>query len=584
MNESELKSAAQEYLSLETHHYFTQELQKVLDNNDIEDLNDRFYTQLSFGTGGLRGVIGGGYNRVNPFVIQQATQGLANYINRAVDKGSAVIAYDSRNFSDLFAEEAARVLCANGIKVKLFSALRPTPELSYAVRALGATAGIVVTASHNPPEYNGYKVYWSDGGQIVPPHDKGIIEEVRNVGKDIKLMDREEAEEQGLLEIIDEKIDAEYRGVIKNCSMRPELMQNHGSELKVVFTPLHGTGGVMLPRVLGEMGIQVIEVPEQAEPDGNFPTVEYPNPEEASAMKMAIDLGKEKKADLVMGTDPDGDRLGIAVPGTGEEFQLINGNQLGSLLGDYIFQSRKETGTLPAKPAFVKTIVTTELQRLIAESYGAASYDVLTGFKYIAEKIKEFEKTGETYVFGGEESYGYLVTDKIRDKDAVSAAFLTAEMALYHRTRGKTLLDRLKEIYTEYGYFQEILISRAFKGMSGKEAMDGLMRQLRDNKPTEVGGIPVSKVKDYREGTTTDMQRGETVKDIELPSSNVLQCILKDGSIVTARPSGTEPKIKFYASCSGAAGTELGEAQREVGRRLEKIRSTIDSWVEKAQK
>src|SRR6056297_3909457 len=261
----------------------------------------------------------------------------------------------------------------------------------------------------------------------------------------------------------------------------------------------------MLPRVLGEMGIQVIEVPEQAEPDGNFPTVEYPNPEEASAMKMAIDLGKEKKADLVMGTDPDGDRLGIAVPGTGEEFQLINGNQLGALLADYIFQSRKETGTLPAKPAFVKTIVTTELQRLIAESYGAASYDVLTGFKYIAEKIKEFESTGETYIFGGEESYGYLVTDKIRDKDAVSAAFLTAEMALYHRTRGKTLLDRLNEIYQEYGYFQEILVSRAFKGMSGKETMDGLMRRLRENFPVEVGGIAVTQVKDYCQASTTGL-------------------------------------------------------------------------------
>jgi len=584
MNENELKSAAQEYLSLETHPFFKEDLQKVLDKNDIDDLNDRFYTQLSFGTGGLRGVIGGGYNRINPFIVHQATQGLANYINKAVDIGSAVIAYDSRNFSDLFAEEAARVLCANGIKVWLFSALRPTPELSYAVRSLGATAGIVVTASHNPSEYNGYKVYWSDGGQIVPPHDQGIIEEVRSVGKDIKLIQREAAEEQGLLEIIDEKIDGEYRQVIKDCSLRPKLLQQHGSELKVVFTPLHGTGGVMLPQVLGEMGVEVIEVPEQAEPDGNFPTVESPNPEEASAMKMAIELGAAMQADLVMGTDPDGDRLGIAVPQGDGGFRLINGNQLGALLADYIFQSRKEQGMLPEKPAFVKTIVTTELQRLIAEAYGASSYDVLTGFKYIADKIKQFEKTGETYVFGGEESYGYLATDKIRDKDAVSAAFLTAEMALYHRTHGKSLLDRLKEIYIEYGYFQEILVSKAFKGMAGKAVMDGLMSRLRENTPVEIGGIKVSKVKDYRESTTTDVQSGKTEKDIELPASNVLQFILSDGSIVTARPSGTEPKIKFYASCRGTAGAELGEARREVGRRLDEIQKTIDSWVESAQK
>ena len=584
MNENELKSAAQEYLSFETHPFFKEDLQKVLDKNDIDDLNDRFYTQLSFGTGGLRGVIGGGYNRINPFIVHQATQGLANYINKAVDIGSAVIAYDSRNFSDLFAEEAARVLCANGIKVWLFSALRPTPELSYAVRSLGATAGIVVTASHNPSEYNGYKVYWSDGGQIVPPHDQGIIEEVRSVGKDIKLIQREAAEEQGLLEIIDEKIDGEYRQVIKDCSLRPKLLQQHGSELKVVFTPLHGTGGVMLPQVLGEMGVEVIEVPEQAEPDGNFPTVESPNPEEASAMKMAIELGAAMQADLVMGTDPDGDRLGIAVPQGDGGFRLINGNQLGALLADYIFQSRKEQGMLPEKPAFVKTIVTTELQRLIAEAYGASSYDVLTGFKYIADKIKQFEKTGETYVFGGEESYGYLATDKIRDKDAVSAAFLTAEMALYHRTHGKSLLDRLKEIYIEYGYFQEILVSKAFKGMAGKAVMDGLMSRLRENTPVEIGGIKVSKVKDYRESTTTDVQSGKTEKDIELPASNVLQFILSDGSIVTARPSGTEPKIKFYASCRGTAGAELGEARREVGRRLDEIQKTIDSWVESAQK
>lgn len=583
MEENELRKKAEEYLSLETHPHFRDDLEKVLQSGNLEDLNDRFYTQLSFGTGGLRGVIGGGYNRMNPFIVQQATQGLANYILKTTEQGSVAIAYDSRNFSDLFSDEAARVLSANGIKVYLFTSLRPTPELSFAVRELKATAGIVVTASHNPSEYNGYKVYWSDGGQIVPPQDGEIIREVRSVGKNIKVMDKAEAVEQGLIEFVDEKIDSAYRGIVKGCSLRPDLLREHGKDLKVVYTPLHGTGSTMLPQALGEMGIAVKMVPEQAEPDGNFPTVDYPNPEEASAMKMATDLGRKEGADLVMGTDPDADRLGIAVPAEDGSFVLVTGNQLGALLADYIFSSRKELGNLPQKPAFVKTIVTTELQRLIAEDKGAESFDVLTGFKYIAEKIRGFESSGHTYIFGGEESYGYLATDKIRDKDAVSSAFLTAEMTLYHRVQGKSLLARLEEIYREHGYFEELLVSRAFKGMKGLELMESLMGGLRENKPEQIGGIATAVVKDYKSGETTDMKSDKTEKNIDLPSSNVLQFLLEDGSIVTARPSGTEPKIKFYASCRGKQGSDLSAARREVREKLEKIQNTIDEWVKSAQ-
>jgi len=583
MNEERLKKLAEEYLTLEEHPHFRDDLEKVLGKNDLDSLNDRFYTQLSFGTGGLRGIIGGGYNRINPFIIQQATQGLANYIIKSGQHRSAVIAYDSRNYSDLFAEEAARVLCANGIKVWLFSALRPTPELSFAVRTLGATAGIVITASHNPPEYNGYKVYWSDGGQIVPPHDGGIIGEVRSVGKKIKVMSRQEAEEEGLLEVIDKKIDDPYRQVIRECSLRPDLLKAEGKNVKVVYTPLHGTGGVILPDVLGGMGVQVVSVPEQSEPDGNFPTVEYPNPEETSAMRMAIELGRQQKADLVMGTDPDSDRLGVAVPDEKGNYTVLSGNRLGVLLADYIFSTRAELGLMPPRPAFVKTIVTTELQNLVAGEYGAAVYDVLTGFKYIAEKIREFEETGETFVFGGEESYGYLVTDKIRDKDAISAAFMTVEMALYHRTRGRSLMQRLDEIFNKYGYFEEILVSRAFKGMEGKETMESLMRRLREEKPVQIGNETVRLIRDYKTGTTTG-KNGVGKRDITLPSSNVLQFVLEDDSIVTARPSGTEPKIKFYASCRAPAGLDKAEAVDIVRGKLSAIEQSIDGWVQSAQK
>ncbi|MFP4013781.1 MAG: phospho-sugar mutase [Chitinispirillaceae bacterium] len=583
MDTQALKEKAQEYIRLEQDAYFRGQVEELVKKEDWTELNDRFFTDLAFGTGGLRGVIGGGYNRMNPFTVCRATQGLANYIKKAVpaDQASAVIAYDSRNFSDLFAMQAALVLCANGIKTYLFTSLRPTPELSFAVRKLKATTGIVVTASHNPPEYNGYKVYWDDGAQVVAPHDKLIIEEVRAVTNEISVISEKDALEEGRLVMIDKEVDEPFIQMVKDQSVRPQLVKEKGKDLKVVFTPLHGTGTMPVETALRDMGIEVIFVEEQKEPDGNFPTVDYPNPEDASAMKLSLDLAKEVGADLVMGTDPDADRLGIAVPDENGQYVLVSGNQLGALLADYIFSSRKEVGTLPSKPAFIKTIVTTDLQRLIAEEYGAQVYNTLTGFKYIGEKIREFESQadGPSYIFGGEESYGYLVNTEVRDKDAVSAATMTAEMALYHRTRGRTLLDQLRNIWNRYGYFQEMLLSKTFKGESGLKVMNDLMEKFRKTPPTEFAGQKVLAVKDYREGTTFDPTAGTLEKNIDLPSSNVLQFILDDESVITARPSGTEPKIKFYASCRSEKGKDLDAAMAEVSKKIETITSELNSMI-----
>ncbi|MFP4162591.1 MAG: phospho-sugar mutase [Chitinispirillaceae bacterium] len=583
METQALLEKAREYIRLEQDAHFRGQVEKLVQKEDWAELNDRFFTDLAFGTGGLRGVIGGGYNRMNPFTVRRATQGLANYMKKAVpaEDASAVIAYDSRNFSDLFAMQAALVLCANGIKTYLFTSLRPTPELSFAVRQLKTTAGIVVTASHNPPEYNGYKVYWDDGAQVVAPHDRLIIEEVRAVSNEISVMEQKSALDQGKLVMIDKEVDEPFIQMVKDQAIRPELIKEKGRDLKVVFTPLHGTGTVPVESALEDMGIEVIFVEEQKEPDGNFPTVDYPNPEEASAMKLSLDLAKKVGADLVMGTDPDADRLGIAAPDENGEYVLITGNQLGVLLADYIFSSRKEMGTLPENPAFIKTIVTTDLQCIIAQQYGAQVYNTLTGFKYIGEKIREFEsqENGPAYVFGGEESYGYLVNTEARDKDAVSAATMTAEMALYHRTQGRSLLDQLNEIWKQHGYFQEMLLSKTFKGESGLKTMNELMEKLRKTPPAVFAGQKVLKVKDFREGTTFDPTAGITEKNIELPSSNVLQFILDDESVVTARPSGTEPKIKFYASCRSEKGRKLDEAKAEVSRKIETITAEINSIV-----
>lgn len=588
MDNQAILAKAHEYISLEQDDFFRTQVEALVAENNMPELNDRFYTDLAFGTGGLRGVIGGGYNRMNSYTVKKATQGLANYIKkntRGAETPSVVIAFDSRNFSDVFSLKAALTLCANGIRTYLFTGLRPTPELSFAVRLLKATAGIVVTASHNPPEYNGYKVYWSDGGQIIPPHDNGIIGEARGVSGRVAELTQDEALKKGLLRMIDREVDDPFIAMVKSQCLRPALVKESGASLKVVYTPLNGAGAMPVDRALRELGISVTFVPEQEKPDGNFPTIKYPNPEEASALKLALDLGKATKADLVMGTDPDADRLGIAAP-DGPDFRLITGNELGALLLDYILLSRKELGTLPkpGKGAFVKTIVTTELERLIAEAHGLLCFDVLTGFKYIGEKIREFEtmRDGPVFIFGNEESYGYLTTPEVRDKDAVSAATLTAEMTLYHRRQGSSLMDRLKTIWTKYGYFKETGISGTFKGQSGLSTMNRLMETLRTTPPASFGGVAVESLKDYRESTTTAIPSGKKIKDIDLPSSNVLKFFLVDGSSVTARPSGTEPKIKFYVSCRGTTGATIEAAMTAVTEKINAISAQIRQLIDKA--
>jgi phosphoglucomutase len=575
---------AREYVARETNEFFRKQVEELLNTNNADELNDRFYTDLEFGTGGLRGIIGGGYNRMNTCTVQRATQGIANYIKKQmpVETASAVIAYDSRNFSDSFALDAALVFCANGIKTYLFSGLRPTPELSFAVRHLKATTGIVVTASHNPPEYNGYKVYWKDGGQVVPPQDKGIILEVRAVTEILRTT-REDALLSQKLIMMDSIVDDAYIEMVKSQSIRPELLEKHGAEVKIVYTPLHGSGAMPLSRVLSELGIPVVFVKEQQAPNGNFPTVKYPNPEEADALKMAIDLGISEKADLVMATDPDADRLGIAVPDGRGGFSLVTGNQLGALLADYIFSGRKETGTLPENPVMIKTIVTTGLQTRIAADYGVTVMDVLTGFKYIADKIRSFEtgSEGYNYVFGGEESYGYLVGTSVRDKDAVSAAAMTAEMALFHQRRGKSICDRLDEIYLKYGYFLEQQVSRHFKGETGLAAISNLMKRLRTSPPVSIGGVRIVKILDYLDGTVLDTVTGIRKKGIDLPPSNVIQFILCDNGMVTARPSGTEPKIKFYLSICSEAGADLDAAKKDAAGRAAVLKEGINLLLEK---
>lgn len=583
MDTSELLRKAQEYVAAERHPVFRAEVEDLVSRGDWQALSERFYSTLAFGTGGMRGVIGGGSNRMNPLNVRRITQGLAGYVLQARRgaPAAAVIAHDSRRYSDLFAREAALVFAANGIRAYVFSGLRPTPELSFAVRKLGATTGIVVTASHNPPQYNGYKVYWEDGAQVVAPHDAAIVSAVEAVGE-ARTIDEAEAKRRGLLVVADAEVDTAFLDAVKAQVLRPELVRRLGRELRVVYTPLHGTGTVPVSRALADLGVEVTIVPEQREPDGNFPTVEYPNPEEASALALALDLGRRTAADLVMGTDPDADRLGIAVR-KGDDFVLVTGNQLGALLLEYVLGSRVELGSMPPRPVVIKTIVTTELHRRIAEAHGAQCIDTLTGFKYMGEKIRQFESRpgGPTYVFGSEESYGYLIGTHARDKDAVTAAVVTVEMALYHKSRGLSMIDALDEIYTKYGYFEEIGISRGFPGEKGMHTMAALMDRMRREPPGDWAGEPVVEWRDYRDGTTVrGSAAGARTRDIDLPSSNVLQWVTDRGSFITARPSGTEPKIKFYASCCTEAGVPLPRARAVVGARLELVREQVERLLD----
>jgi phosphoglucomutase len=563
MEREAIRARAKDYIARETDPSFRAEVESLLGGEDWKELEDRFYRDLEFGTGGLRGVIGGGYNRMNLLVVSRATQGLADYLGKAFPGKSlsACIAYDSRHYSAEFALAAALVFAANGIKAYLFTSLRPTPELSFAIRRLGADTGIVVTASHNPPKYNGYKAYWNDGAQVIPPHDEGIIAMVGAV-REVRSMPKAEALAKGLLVMIDREVDDAYAAMVKSKLLRPGLITEMASAAKIVYTPLHGTGAMHFERVMRELGLSVSTVPEQREPDGSFPTVSFPNPEEPAALKLAIELGTREGADVVMATDPDADRLGIAVPDGSGGFTLVTGNQLGALHLDYILLTMKELGRIPAKPAAIKSIVTTDLQARIAARYGAACFECLTGFKWIADLMRRFESDGRgyTFVYGTEESYGHLVENEVRDKDGISAAAVTAEAALYWRSKGKSLLQRLDELYLEHGFFEERGISKYFEGPTGMDTMRGIMDGYRRAQPSTLGGIRVERIRDVKTGKVWEPGREAAARAIELPASDVIQWYLEDGTAVTVRPSGTEPKIKYYILCRTEVARGAGAA------------------------
>ena len=541
-----------------------EELRAIKDEKEIED---RFYKELEFGTGGLRGIIGAGTNRMNVYTVGKATQGFADFINDTYKGEKAIaIAYDSRNMSKEFAKAAALTLCANDIKVYLYESLRPTPMLSFAVRHLKCKAGIVITASHNPKEYNGYKAYGEDGCQLTDEPAKEVIGYVNRVEdySKIKTMSEEEALEKGLLVYIGEDVDKAYIESLKSLTIREELVKDHAKDLKIVYTPIHGSGNVPVRRVLSELGYEnVLVVKEQELPNGNFPTAPYPNPENPDVFKIAMEMANKVNADVIFGTDPDCDRIGVVVKDNKGEFRVLTGNQTGMLLVNYVLGSLKELNKLPKNGVVIKTIVTTESVRKMAEAYGVKLIDVLTGFKYIGEKIREFEETGSNeYLIGFEESYGYLFGTFSRDKDAVVASMLIAEMTLYYKKQGKTLYDALVEIYEQYGYFKESLVSVELKGKEGQEKIGRCLDLLRADEITEVNGVKVVKSFDYKSSTEKDLIANTTSK-INLPKSNVLKYILEDDSWFFVRPSGTEPKMKVYLAVKG---NSLEDADKQTER------------------
>ena len=555
--------------------YFDEDTKAELKSiaGDDKEIEDRFYTELEFGTAGLRGVIGAGMNRMNIYTVRKATQGLANYIKKVGKEAQGVaIAFDSRRMSPEFADEAALCLAANGIKAYVFESLRPTPELSYAVRKLGCTAGINITASHNPPEYNGYKVYWEDGAQITPPHDKGIMDEVKAVTDfaTVKTMEKEEAKKAGLYEVIGAAIDDAYIAEFKKLVVHQDAIDQVKDILKIVYTPLHGTGNIPVRRVLKELGFQnVYVVPEQEKPDGEFPTVSYPNPEAEEAFVLGLAMAKKLDADLVLATDPDADRLGVYVKDskTGE-YHSLTGNMSGCLIGDYVIGQRKEREGLPKDGAFIKSIVSTNMADAIAKYYGIQLVEVLTGFKFIGQKMLEFETKGTgTYLFGMEESYGCLTGTYARDKDAVVASMTLCEAAAYYKTEGKTLWDAMIDMYEKYGYYKDDVKAITLKGIEGLEKIQTILETLRADAPKEIGGYKVLKVRDYKKDTITDLADGK-VTPTGLPASNVLYYELEDDAWVCVRPSGTEPKVKFYYGIKGTSLEEADAKSESLGKEV----------------
>ncbi|WP_195428397.1 phospho-sugar mutase [Clostridium sp. D46t1_190503_E9] len=527
------------------------ELRAIVDEKEIED---RFYKDLEFGTGGLRGVIGAGSNRMNIYTVSKATQGFANYLNGRFENPSVAIAYDSRNMSKEFSKAAALTLCANNIKVYLYESLRPTPMLSFAVRHLDCTGGIVVTASHNPKEYNGYKVYDEFGGQVTDEKANIIINEVNKINNfaEINTINEEEALEKGLLKYIGEEVDKAYIEAIKSLTIRKNLVKENASDLKLIYTPIHGSGNMPVRRVLNELGYTGVSVvKEQEMPDGNFPTASYPNPEEPAVFKLALEMAKTENPDVIFATDPDADRIGVVVKDSEGEYKVLTGNQTGLLLTQYILDALKEEERLPENGVIIKTIVTTDGAKKIAEAYNIELMEVLTGFKYIGEKMQGFEvNKDKTYLFGFEESYGYLAGDFARDKDAVVAAMLIAEMTLYYKEQGKSLYDGLVELYEKYGFFKETLVSFELKGKEGSEKIAKCIDSLRNEKLVEVNGVKVATKYDYKLSVEENMVNGEK-KEINLPKSNVLKFVLDNGAWFVVRPSGTEPKMKAYVAVKG---------------------------------
>ena len=561
--------------------YFDEAIKEELKgiSEDENEIKERFYMDLEFGTAGLRGIIGAGTNRMNIYVVRRATQGLANYIAKVDKKAQGVaIAYDSRHMSPEFAEEAALCLAANGIKAYIFESLRPTPELSFAVRHLGCVAGINVTASHNPPEYNGYKVYWEDGAQITPPHDSGIMGEVKSISdwNTVKTMDKAEAEKAGLFQVIGKEVDDAYMSELKKQVIHMDAIEKEGKNLKIVYTPLHGTGNIPARRILKELGFEnVYVVKEQELPDGDFPTVSYPNPEAAEAFELGLKLAKEVDADLVLATDPDADRLGVRVKDKNGEYHDLTGNMSGCLLANYELSQRKAVnGSLPEDGALIKTIVTTNLADAIAKGYGVKLIEVLTGFKFIGQQILGFEKSGKgSYLFGFEESYGCLIGTYARDKDAIVATMALCEAAAYYKTQGKTLWDAMIEMYEQFGYYKDAIQSVTMKGIEGLQKIQEIMNSLRQNPPAEFAGHKVVAVRDYKADTIKDLATGE-VKATGLPNSNVLYYELTDDAWVCVRPSGTEPKVKFYY---GVKGTSLADADKKSEIMGKAVLDMVDS-------
>lgn len=550
-----------------------QAIVKMFDNPD--ELNESFYRNLEFGTGGLRGIMGVGTNRMNKYTVAMATQGLANYVKQAfADEKElrAAVSHDSRNHSREYALITARVLAANGFKVIMVSELRPTPVLSFMVRHYGCQTGVMLTASHNPKEYNGYKAYWNDGAQLVPPHDKAVIDEVLKIER---LNDVHIQHDDKNIEFVDEELDRIYLDRVIGNSLHPELIKKH-HDIKIVYTPLHGTGITLIPRVLKELGFSNVNiVMEQATPDGNFPTTPSPNPEETAAMKMAVELGQKITADVVFASDPDADRVGMAVRKPDGEWRLLNGNQTLSLIVYYLCRQWKEKAMLTGNEYIVKTIVTSELPRLIAESFGVKSYDTLTGFKWICAKIRELEGI-ETFIGGGEESYGYMVGDFVRDKDAVAACAMIAEIAAWAAEQSITLFDLLVDIYRQYGFFKESQVSVVRKGKSGAEEIEAMMRGFRENPPKELAGSRVVRLDDVHTSRSVDLVDGST-RPIEQPKSNVLQFFSEDGSKVTVRPSGTEPKIKFYFSVSAELCCKdcFEQTEKTLDEKIESLKHSL---------